>query len=162
TVQSIQDAFIASPHHYENLVDPVYNYVGIGVVDSGGKIYVTVDFMQLNGASAAPAPAPAPRVSRPRTTTAPRPAPAPQPAPVARTLEAAERRQRVEGTAVDLDLTAADAAGDGLRPVGIAGPHAGREAVVGVVGDAHGVLFVLVRNDRQHGPEDLLLGDRHV
>src|SRR5437868_10424614 len=83
TVDSIQNAFINSPHHYENLVDPVYNYVGIGVVDSGGRIYVTVDFMQLGGAPAtAPAPAPAPRVSRPRTTAAPRPAPVPQPVPV--------------------------------------------------------------------------------
>jgi hypothetical protein len=82
TVQSIQDAFVASPHHYENLVDPVYNYVGIGVVDSGGKIYVTVDFMQLNSAPAAPPSTSAPRVIRPRTTTAPRPAPVPQPVPV--------------------------------------------------------------------------------
>jgi hypothetical protein len=83
TVDSIQNAFINSPHHYENLVDPVYNYVGIGVVDSGGRIYVTVDFMQLGSVPArAPAPAPAPRVSRPRTTTAPRPAPVPQAVPV--------------------------------------------------------------------------------
>ena len=84
TVDSIQNAFINSPHHYENLVDPVYNYVGIGVVDSGGRIYVTVDFMQLGGAQAsAPAPTAAPRVSRPRTTTAPRPAAVPQAVPVA-------------------------------------------------------------------------------
>jgi len=84
TVDSIQNAFINSPHHYENLVDPVYNYVGIGVVDSGGRIYVTVDFMQLGGAQAsAPPLTAAPRVSRPRTTTAPRPAPVPQAVPVA-------------------------------------------------------------------------------
>jgi len=83
TVQSIQDAFVASPHHYENLVDPVYNYVGIGAVDGGGKIYVTVDFMQLDSAPAPPAPVAAPRVSRPRRTTAPSPAPVPQPAAVA-------------------------------------------------------------------------------
>src|SRR4051812_46966539 len=80
TVQSIEDAFIASPHHYENLVDPVYNYVGIGVVDSGGKIYVTVDFMQLNNTQAAPAPAP--RASRPPATAAPRTPPVPRPVPV--------------------------------------------------------------------------------
>ena len=82
TVQSIQDAFVASPHHYENLVDPVFNYVGIGVVDSGGKIYVTVDFMQLNNTPATAAPAPVQRVQRPRTTTPPRQAPVPQPVPV--------------------------------------------------------------------------------
>jgi len=82
TVKSIQDAFVASPHHYENLVDPVFNYVGIGVVDSGGKIYVTVDFMQLNNTPATAAPAPVQRVARPRSTTPPRPAPVPQAVPV--------------------------------------------------------------------------------
>ncbi len=81
SVEAIQTAFINSPHHYENLVDPVFNYVGIGVVDSGGRIWVTVDFMQLDNAPAAAAPTPAPRVVRPRTTTAPRPAPVAQPAP---------------------------------------------------------------------------------
>jgi hypothetical protein len=84
SVDSIQNAFINSPHHYENLVDPVYNYVGIGVVDSGGKIYVTVDFMELGAVpAAAPASTPAPRVSRSRTTAAPRPALVPQAVPVA-------------------------------------------------------------------------------
>jgi len=68
SVAGIQQAFINSPHHYENLVNPNYNYVGIGVVDSGGTIYVTVDFMAL-GSVSAPAPAP----TAPRTTTAPRP-----------------------------------------------------------------------------------------
>jgi hypothetical protein len=81
SVSDIQTAFINSPHHYENLVDPVWNYVGIGVVDSGGRIWVTVDFMQLNNVPAAP-PTTAARLSRPRTTTAPPPAPAPQPVPV--------------------------------------------------------------------------------
>jgi hypothetical protein len=77
SVGAIQQAFINSPHHYENLIDPVWNYVGIGVVDSGGRIWVTVDFMQLNSAPATTA---APRVvARPRTTApAPTPAPAPQ------------------------------------------------------------------------------------
>jgi hypothetical protein len=83
SVQDIQNAFIASPHHYENLVDPVWNYVGIGVVDSGGRIWVTVDFMQLNNVSSAPPATSAPRVSRPRTTAAPRPAPVPAPVTVA-------------------------------------------------------------------------------
>ena len=73
---------LPSPHHYENLVDPVFNYVGIGVVDSGGRIWVTVDFMQLNNAPAAASPAPVQRAARPRTTAAPRPAPVPQPVPV--------------------------------------------------------------------------------
>ena len=81
---------------------------------------------------------------------------------MARLLEPAEGRHGVEGTTVDLDLAAADAAGDGLGPLGIARPDAGRQAVDGVVGDADGVVLVLVGNDREDGPEDLLLGDRHV
>ncbi|MBV9043206.1 MAG: CAP domain-containing protein [Acidimicrobiia bacterium] len=68
----IQQAFINSPHHYENLIDPVWNYVGIGVVDSGGRVWVTVDFMQLDSAPSTTA---APRVvARPAT-----PASAPEP-----------------------------------------------------------------------------------
>jgi len=82
SVNAIQTAFINSPHHYENLVDPVWNYVGIGVVDSGGRIWVTVDFMQLNNTPATAAPAAAPRANRPRPTAAPRPAPVPQAVPV--------------------------------------------------------------------------------
>jgi hypothetical protein len=98
SVQAIQDAFIASPHHYENLVDPVYNYVGIGVVDSGGRIWVTVDFMQLNSAPAAPPSTSAPRVSRPRTTTAPRPAPVPAPVTVPPTPAPAPAPAAAEAT----------------------------------------------------------------
>ncbi|MBV8979766.1 MAG: CAP domain-containing protein, partial [Acidimicrobiia bacterium] len=42
-VAAIQTAFINSPHHYENLANGAYNFVGIGVVDSNGTIFVTVD-----------------------------------------------------------------------------------------------------------------------
>jgi hypothetical protein len=105
TVEAIQTAFINSPHHYENLAQGAYNFVGIGVVHgSNGAIFVTVDFMTAP-ASGAAAPAPkaaapkaaapkaaprvttpaAPRVTTPRTAspaTAP-PATTPAPAPVA-------------------------------------------------------------------------------
>src|SRR5438874_975362 len=80
TVDSIQTAFINSPHHYENLVDPVYNYVGIGVVDSGGRIWVTVDFMQYGSSTTTAAAPAAPRPARPAPT--PRPARVPQAAPL--------------------------------------------------------------------------------
>src|SRR5207245_1238981 len=57
-VDALQQAFQNSPPHYQNLVDPAFNYVGIGVVyGAGGMIYVTVDFMQ-RGSASAPAPAP--------------------------------------------------------------------------------------------------------
>ena len=78
-VQSIQTAFINSPHHYENLVNGAYNYVGIGVVHgSSGAIFVTVDFMAASGASGS-APAPSAPKSTPKATAAPRAAaPAPR------------------------------------------------------------------------------------
>ena len=41
-------------------------------------------------------------------------------------------------------------------------PHAGGEAVLGVVGDRVGLLLGGEREDRHHRPEDLLLGDAHV
>ena len=74
-VQAIQTAFINSPHHYENLANGAYNFVGIGVVHgAGGTIFVTVDFMAAaagaGGGSAAPS-ATAPRAASPPRTAAP-------------------------------------------------------------------------------------------
>ena len=63
-------------------------------------------------------------------------------AAVARLLVAAERGERVEGAAVDLDLAGADALGDADRAVLVGRPDAAGEAVVGVVGDPDRVLLV--------------------
>src|SRR3712207_7596554 len=71
-------------------------------------------------------------------------------------LVAAERGHGVERPAVDLDLARPDAPGHGLRPLGVARPHPAGEAVDGVVGDADGLLLVVVREDGQDRPEDLL------
>jgi uncharacterized protein YkwD len=46
SVQSLHDAFMGSPGHRANVLKPGYNRVGIGVVHSGGKIWVTVRFLQ--------------------------------------------------------------------------------------------------------------------
>jgi uncharacterized protein YkwD len=91
TVASIEAAFEASPHHYANIVDPAYNYVGVGVVELNGTIWVTEDFKQSKSgvpATAAPAPAPPPSAKpapkpAPNTSPAPKPAPAPHPTPAA-------------------------------------------------------------------------------
>ena len=40
-------ALMHSPAHRANILDPEYNAVGIGVVRSGGEIYVTQDFARL-------------------------------------------------------------------------------------------------------------------
>jgi uncharacterized protein YkwD len=78
-VGSIQDAFMNSPHHLENILDGAYNQVGIGVIVSGGVVYVTVDFLHSNSAAtarptpvahpAAPKPS-APRASSPKVASA--------------------------------------------------------------------------------------------
>jgi hypothetical protein len=91
----IWPAFVASAHHYANIVDPAFNYVGVGVAYSGGRQWTCHRFMQLQGGgSPAPAPKPAPTVAptppkatapsapaapRPTTTTSTVPAPPPAP-----------------------------------------------------------------------------------
>jgi len=69
-VQAIQTAFINSPHHYENLANGAYNFVGIGVVDSNGTIFVTVDFMAASASAGGGSTAP--RSTAPRSTSPPR------------------------------------------------------------------------------------------
>jgi|GEM_PF-2094404 hypothetical protein len=51
TSPAIHDALVRSPRHYENLVDPGFTDVGIGVIREGNIIYVTQVFMQLMPAS---------------------------------------------------------------------------------------------------------------
>jgi len=62
--------FIAEVGGVDRLDGRQHDGLGIGVVDSGGRIWVTVDFMQLNNVGAASAPAPAPRVVRPEEVIA--------------------------------------------------------------------------------------------
>ncbi|MBV9665385.1 MAG: CAP domain-containing protein [Actinobacteria bacterium] len=76
SVDWLQQAFINSPHHYENLVDPDFRMVGVGVVDTAdGNIWVTVDFEQSKSATALPS------AVTPRPNPTPAPAPKPKPAP---------------------------------------------------------------------------------
>ena len=76
SVTAIEDAFANSPHHYENMVDPRFNALGVGVVVDNGVIWVAEEFM-AGGAPATPsAPPPAMRHSPP-------PAPPPAAATVA-------------------------------------------------------------------------------
>jgi uncharacterized protein YkwD len=46
SVSSLHTAFMNSSGHRANVLKPGYNRVGIGVVHSGGKIWVTVRFLQ--------------------------------------------------------------------------------------------------------------------
>ena len=43
-VPSIMYAFQASPSHYENIVDPVFTEIGIGVEQRGYWYYVAIEF----------------------------------------------------------------------------------------------------------------------
>lgn len=82
SVAALMDAFIASPKHYQNLVDPGFRYIGVGVVNAGGTLYVSQVFMAL---ASQPAPStPAPRAGTPSSLAArsgAKPAPPPPPPP---------------------------------------------------------------------------------
>jgi len=88
TVDRLHTAFVASPLHYKNLVDPSFTYVGVGVVlGRDGVIFTTHQFMKLRAGAAAPSTSAAPSTTSapPSTTTTARaavvPAPTPTPAP---------------------------------------------------------------------------------
>ncbi|MGI8792459.1 MAG: CAP domain-containing protein, partial [Acidimicrobiales bacterium] len=57
-VDRLFDAFVASPSHYKNLVDPAFRQIGVGVVlGRDGAIFTAHEFMVMG---AVPAQAPAP------------------------------------------------------------------------------------------------------
>lgn len=64
-VGSIMQAFIASPGHYANIVDPEFTHVGVGVVWDGNRMYTTHRFMKLQSAT------PTTTTVAPTTTAAP-------------------------------------------------------------------------------------------
>ena len=76
-VPDLMQAFIASPGHYKNLVDPAFTHIGVGSVRTpDGLMYTAHEFAAVDGAVSAPpvtAP-PAPRVTTPRVTTPKAPA----------------------------------------------------------------------------------------
>jgi hypothetical protein len=82
-VRKLHDAFVNSPAHYKNLVDPDFTYIGVGVVvGNNGALFTAHEFMQLRAGAAAPAPT-APRATVPKapraTTTQPPPPPTTEP-----------------------------------------------------------------------------------
>jgi hypothetical protein len=69
TVDSLETAFVNSPHHYDNLVDPAFRSIGIGVVrNAAGVLFVAEEFMLTQAPVAAfarPVAAVAPAVKAP-------------------------------------------------------------------------------------------------
>jgi hypothetical protein len=51
TVEQLHQAFVNSPHHYENLVRPDYQYIGVGIADVEGVLYASEVFMKLQPAT---------------------------------------------------------------------------------------------------------------
>src|SRR5919204_5928493 len=79
----------------------------------------------------------------------------------ARRLVAAERGHEVHRVLVHAVGAGSYAAGDLEAVVDVARPDGAGEAVLAVVREADGVLGVVVRDHREHGPEDLLACDAH-
>ena len=65
SVASLQQAFMGSPAHRANVLDPRFTYVGLGVVERGAELWVTENFLASGAALAVdvPVPAGAPRGS---------------------------------------------------------------------------------------------------
>ncbi len=84
-IDSIHRAFMDSPSHRANILDGDLTHIGLGVVNAGGQLWVTQNFMRLAAApTGAPAPAPSPEPApQPAPEPAPQPAPAPASAPAA-------------------------------------------------------------------------------
>ncbi|HMC04710.1 MAG TPA: CAP domain-containing protein, partial [Actinomycetota bacterium] len=85
TLEANDARLFASPGHHQNIVDPRFNYVGIGIaLDANGWVYVTQDFSDIPhgvvAQSVKPAAAPAP-VQPASAPAASSPVPAPAPVP---------------------------------------------------------------------------------
>jgi hypothetical protein len=103
SVDGLHAAFVASPGHYANLVDPNFTHVGVGVVMSGKTIFVAEMFMQTMASTApqvAPTPTTATTAPRPTTTTAPRPTTTTAPRPTTTTTRVAAPRPTTTTTTV--------------------------------------------------------------
>ena len=68
SVDSLFTAFVNSPHHYANLVDPAFTHVGVGVVWSNGTMFTSHEFMTLKGGGGSSSPPPVVVQATPRAT----------------------------------------------------------------------------------------------
>ncbi|MGZ8763274.1 MAG: CAP domain-containing protein [Acidimicrobiia bacterium] len=112
---SIAQALINSPGHYENLIDPGFQYVGVGVVSTADTCYVSEVFMELasqpapstsasaagtptsNGSSGRSSSGAASSGSASNEPAAEPPPPPPPPPPPARLTVALERLRDLDG-----------------------------------------------------------------
>jgi uncharacterized protein YkwD len=88
TAQAVMTGWLNSSGHRQNIEDPVYTVIGIGVAPDGqGRLYWTQNFGSVNDSGTTPPPPtpppspPTPPPSPPTPPPAPPPAPAPAPPP---------------------------------------------------------------------------------
>jgi hypothetical protein len=109
-VDALMAAFIASPAHYANLVDPSFTHIGVGTFRTAeGLLYTAHEFAYVKAAApvAAPAPAaapaavsaPAPRPASPQVTAAPAPPTTVAPTPTTAPPTTVARTAAPQGTA---------------------------------------------------------------
>src|SRR5688572_7970399 len=82
-------------------------------------------------------------------------------APPPRLLEAAERHLRIDDHAVDGHATRAHTARDLVAALGVRRVDRAMQAVHRAVRFLDGIVDVLIGDERDNGPEDLLARDRH-
>ena len=74
-VSVLVDAFVASPGHYANIVDPAFTEIGVGVVWKDSALYTTHRFLQVLSTTPTTTAPPPPTTTQPpaitTTTTAP-------------------------------------------------------------------------------------------
>ena len=78
-INAVMEAFVDSPSHFQNIVDPDFTHIGVGVVWDGNRLFTTHRFMKLaNPPAPATTAAPAPTTTPPRApaTTSPTAPPA--------------------------------------------------------------------------------------
>jgi hypothetical protein len=124
----VMDAFLASPTHRANLLDPTFTRIGVGVVWRDGALFTVHRFSQVIGdgapAPAPPAPNPAPAPAAPAPSAAreapPPPTPPPPPPSNAPTTSAPPSTLLITNTPVsvpDLDAAATMLADRGFRTI---------------------------------------------
>ena len=103
---AIHQGFMNSPSHRDNILDPDWTQVGIGVVVQDGQMWVTEVFRLPQGASS-PEPAPEPE-PEPAPEPEPEPKPEPEPQPVSDTSSSADGSADEEATTASDDEDVAE------------------------------------------------------
>ncbi len=107
--EAMFDAFVASPTHYQNLVDPAFSFVGVGVVyDDDGRMWTAHRFMAVgesHATSTTPTSGSTATSSEAPPSTKPQPAPAPSEQPTTSPTTAVAEPSTTTAEATDTTTT---------------------------------------------------------